>query len=61
MNKLLGLIFILFAVSAKTQQKPDLVISNPIIVQVSDGSVIRGKDILVQGDRIIGVIKHKKI
>lgn len=59
MNKLLALIFILLAVSAKTQQKPDFIISNPIIVQVSDGSVIKGKDILIQGGSIIGVIKHE--
>jgi hypothetical protein len=59
MIKLPGLIFLFFAISVKSQHKTDLIISNPIIVQVSDGSLIRGKDILLQGDRIISVIKHK--
>jgi len=50
-------IFISFAASA--QQKIDLVISNPIIIQVSDGIILRNHDILISGKTIIAVVPHK--
>jgi len=49
-------IFIAFAATA--QQKIDLVISNPIIIRVSDGSILRNHDILVSGKTITAVVPH---
>lgn len=50
--------FISFAATA--QQEIDLVISNPIIIQINDGSIIRNHDILVRGNAISAVVPHKR-
>ena len=53
-------ILILFTFSVSAQHRAGLIISNPIIIQVSDGSIIRGYDIIIEGNIITGVVKHKK-
>jgi imidazolonepropionase-like amidohydrolase len=50
-----------FSFSIKAQPKSGLIISNPTIIQISDGALIRGYDIVIENDRITGVLKHKEI
>jgi imidazolonepropionase-like amidohydrolase len=49
-------LFLSFAATA--QQKIDLVISDPVIIKVSDGSIIRNHDILIRGNTITAVVPH---
>jgi len=44
---------------AVAQTGADIIISNPIIVQVSDGSIITNQDVLVKGNLIAGIVPHK--
>jgi hypothetical protein len=60
MNKLIVFFLVIISGVSVAQQKPDLVISNPIIIQISDGFLLHGHDIIVQGKRISGIVKHKK-
>jgi len=53
------MIILLFKVTA-ISQNPDLVISNPKILNVENGSVILDHDILVNGNVITGIVPHKK-
>jgi imidazolonepropionase-like amidohydrolase len=60
MKRLIELFFLFFSISVSAQNKTSLIISNPIIIQVSDGSIITGYDIIIEGNSITGVLKHKK-
>lgn len=60
MKRLIEFLCLFFSFSVSAQHKVGLIISNPIIIQVSDGSIIRGYDIIIEGNIITGVVKHKK-
>ena len=54
---LLFSLFISFAFAA--QQKIDLLISNPITIQINDGAFIRNHDILIRDKTKPAVVPHR--
>ncbi|MEO5685477.1 MAG: hypothetical protein ABIQ88_22715 [Chitinophagaceae bacterium] len=46
--------------TACSQQNIDLVISNPLIINVSNGTVLKNHDILIKGNLINAIVPHRK-
>ena len=55
----LSLAILLFG-HAYSQKEIDLVISNPTIINVENGSVTLRHDILIKGNTITGIVPHRK-
>jgi imidazolonepropionase-like amidohydrolase len=60
MNRFYFLFSLFLSFSATAQHKIDLVISNPIIIKVTNGSILRNHDILVSGNAITAVVPHNR-
>jgi hypothetical protein len=61
MKMLSVLIIFLFLGHTNDYETIDLVISNPKIIDVENGSILLNHDILIRGNVIVGIVPHKKI
>ena len=59
MKLLSALLVILLTGDNNNKKEFDLVISNPRIINVEDGSIIMNHDILIKGNMIVGIVPHK--
>ncbi len=59
MKKLLLFPVLIVCAQLEGQQKIDLVISNPAIINIANGSIVWHKDILISGNTIAGVVPHR--
>ena len=57
----LSLLLLISSVVSNAQTKFDFVISNPTIIQISDGSLLVNKDVLVKGGKIEAIVPHKSV
>ncbi len=57
----LSFLLLISSVVSNAQSKFDLVISNPTIIQISDGSLLINKDVLVKGGKIEAIVPHKNV
>ena len=60
MKKLLLFPALILCARLLGQQKIGLVISNPAIINVANGSILRHKDILISGNKIAGIVPHRE-
>lgn len=59
MKLLSALLVILLTGDNNNKKEFDLVISNPRIINVEDGSIIMNHDILIKGNMIVGIVPHQ--
>ena len=57
----LSLLLFISTVVSNAQAKFDFVISNPTIIQISDGRLLTNKDVLVKGGKIEAIVPHKNV
>ncbi len=60
MKKLLLFPLVILFAPLLGQQKIDLVISNPAIINIDNGSITRHRDILISGNKIAGIVPHRE-
>lgn len=60
MKKLLLFLLFVWCTRLQAQQKINLVISNPAIVNVDNGSITLHKDILIAGNKIAAIVPHRE-
>ncbi|MFT3934027.1 MAG: amidohydrolase family protein [Chitinophagaceae bacterium] len=59
MRRFVLLLLIALVNRSQAQQVFDFVISNPTIIDVNNGALIKQQDILVKGNRIAGIVPHR--
>lgn len=57
----LSFLLLISIVVSNAQAKFDFVISNPTIIQISDGRLVTNKDVLVKGGKIEAIVSHKNV